>query len=166
MARLFLRFPSSRLTDATAEATIAAYTQDLERFPLWAIDEAMMAAIQKGGAFAPSSPELRKACERAVAGLRSEAADIRAVLNAQVYRELTPEERAKGLAMFREVVAELKLLEPFGGTAKRPYSSITQPEAENALERLEAEWANKPRPMLSDAARKATSLPPAKEFAA
>jgi hypothetical protein len=164
VARLFLRFPSSRLTDATAEATIAAYAQDLEPFPVWAIDQALMAAIQKGGAFAPSSPELRKACERAVAVSRAEAADIKAVLSAEIYRELTPSEREKGLAMFREVIAELKLNEPFSGPTKRPYSHITPDEAKHALERLEAD--KRPLPKLSDSARRAMGLPPRDEAAA
>jgi hypothetical protein len=155
---MFLRFPSSRLTDATAEATIAAYAQDLEPFPVWAIDQAIITAIEKGGAFAPSSPELRKACDRAVAASRVEAAEIKAVLNAAVFREPSAAERARGLAMFREVIADLELNEPFGNVAKRPLSSINRPEAESALERLRADPT--PCPKLSDAARKSMGLPP------
>jgi hypothetical protein len=164
VARLFLRFPSSRLTDATAEAVVAAYAADLEPFPLWAIDQAMLEAIRKGGAFAPSSPELRKACERAVAASRVEAGEIKAVLNAEVYHEPSADEREKGLAMFREVIAELKLCEQFGGPVKRPISHVSRPEAEAALERLKA---NPPAlPKLSDATRRAMGLPPLSEAAA
>jgi hypothetical protein len=131
---------------------------------LWAIDQAMMAAIQKGGAYAPSSPELRKACDRAVAVSRCEAAEIKAVLNAEVYHEPTLEEQAKGRAMFDDLIAELKLNEPFGGEAKRPLSSISRPEAEFALERLRADMT--PLPKLSDTARKSMGLPPRTEAAA
>ena len=143
---------------------MAAYAQDLEPFPLWAIDKAMMAAVQKGGAYAPSSPELRKACDRAIAESRAEAAEVKAVLNAEIYREPTADEKERGLAMFREVVAELKLLEPFGGETKRALSSVTRPEAETALERLQAD--TRPLPKLSDTARKSMGLPPRTEAAA
>lgn len=156
VARLFLRFPSSRLTDATAEATVAAYAQDLEPFPLWAIDQAMMAAIQKGGAFAPSSPELRKACDQAVAETRTEAADIFAVLSAEVYHEPTAEERAKSRAKFDALISELELMAPndrwrLRPAGSRPLSSVTPAEATDALEAMKAD--PQPAPPLSDALR-------------
>lgn len=157
LARLFLRFPSSRLTDGVADATIAAYATDLATFPLWAIDKAMVEAIQKGGAFAPSSPELRKACERVMVALRVEAGEIRTVLNAQVYHEPTADEQAKGRAMFDAVIADLKLREPFDAQRPRPYADITPAEASAALERWKAD---PPELKLSDALRKKLGLDP------
>jgi hypothetical protein len=163
VARLFLRFPSSRLTDATAEATIAAYAQDLEQFPLWAVDQAMLEAIRKGGAFAPSSPELRKACERAVASSRAEAAEIRAVLHADVYREPSADERERARAGFEELIADLKLREDNHGFKRPDQRPLSRPEAQAWLERYAADPP--PLPMLSDSARKSLGLP-AKEGAA
>lgn len=163
VARLFLRFPSSRLSDANAEATMAAYAMDLAPFPIWAIDKAIIAAIEKGGAFAPSSPELRAGAERAMDNIRCEAADIRAVLDAEVYHEQSEDERSKVKAAFETLVDELQLRQPYDGM-KRPASQISRPEANSWLERYAAE---KPAlPKLSDALRSKLSLSDRKEDAA
>jgi len=154
VARLFLRFPSSRLTDANSEATVAAYAADLSKFPLWAIDQAMMDAITKGGSFAPSSPELRAMCERALSRWSMEAADIRAVLTADVYHEQTDAERAKVKEGFDALVADLGLREDpwlLRAPGKRPYSSVTPAEAVDALEAMKAN--PEPPPALSPALR-------------
>jgi hypothetical protein len=45
VARLFMRFPSTRLPEGHAEAVMAAYAADLASFPLWAIDKAFLAVI-------------------------------------------------------------------------------------------------------------------------
>lgn len=156
VARLFLRFPSSRLTDANSEATVAAYAADLSKFPLWAIDQAMLEAIQKGGAFAPSSPDLRAMCERVMRRTAEEAADIRAVLTADVYREPSDEEREKIKAGFDALVADLELRAPFDRWSlrkpgSRPVSSITPAEARDALEAMKED--PQPAPPLSGALR-------------
>jgi hypothetical protein len=164
VARLFLRFPSSRLTDATAEATIAAYAQDLEPFPVWAIDQAMLQAIRRGGAFAPSSPELRRACEMVVSSFRSEAAEIRAVLHADVYREPTADERERAQLGFEKLIADLKLREDFHGFKRPDQRPLSRPEAQEWLERYAC--SAPPLPQLSPAARKSIGLPVSDEAAA
>lgn len=164
VARLFLRFPSSRLTDATAEATIAAYAQDLEPFPLWAIDHAMLEAIRKGGAFAPSSPELRRACERAVSASRAEAAEICAVLHADVYREPSADERERAHLGFEKLIADLKLREDFHGFKRPDQRPLSRPEAQDWLEQYAA--APPSLPKLSPAIRAQFGLPPADEATA
>lgn len=164
IARLFMRFPSTRLPDGTAETTMAAYAADLASFPMWAIEEACLVFIKGQGegskAFAPSSAELRIMCERAMWPVRHELNDITNVLNAEVYSEPTPEVRAKILAEFRELVDELKLnVDP---RDKSPAKSrpLTKDEAQAALDRIDA---TQPLPKLSEATLGKLGIRPAPE---
>lgn len=157
LARLFLRFRSSQLNDANSEAVIAAYVSDLQKFPIWAIDRAMLGVIDKGGAFAPSGPELRAACERAMIDVVSEASNIRTILDAEVYHEQTAEQRARVKVEFDKLTEELGMRDPPKGQ-KPEYRLPTKQEAEMRLE----EWKASPPaiPPLSDSARKTMGLPP------
>lgn len=154
VARLFMRFPSTRLPEGQAEAMMAAYAADLSGFPLWAIDAACLAVI--GGradvskSFAPSSIELREACVKAMAPVHVEIAELRKVLDAEIYHEPGPDEKARVQAMFRDLVDELKLnVDPRDHVpkAQRP---LTRAEAEAALERAKE---NPSAPAMSDALR-------------
>ena len=160
VARLFMRFPSTRFPDGMAEATTAAYAADLACFPLWAIDEACLAVI--GGrtdtskAFAPSSIEMREACHKAMDPIRAEFADLRNVLSADIYHEPTPEERAKVAAEFQALVQELKLNMDPRDNAK-PSRPLTRHEAEAALERAKINPVR--APAFSDGLRQHLGLP-------
>lgn len=154
IARLFMRFPSSRLPDDVAKATLSAYAQDLSGFPLWAIDRAFMAVIsgQAGGskAFVPSSLELRAACDKAMQPIRDEVADISKILDAETYREPTADEKARVAAQFRELVDELKLNVDPRDKAKG-HRTLTKPEAQAALDRALAD--PQPAPAFSSSLR-------------
>lgn len=155
VARLFMRFPSSRLPDDVAKATLAAYAHDLALFPLWAIDTAFLAVIagqaDTSKAFAPSSIELRKACEKAMQPVYEELAELTRILNAEVYREPTPDEKARVQALFDDLRDELKMnVDPRDDAAKAGRRVLTRAEADAALERAKA---NPSAPPMSDALR-------------
>lgn len=108
VAKLFLRFPASRVPDA--EATVAAYATDLARFPLWAIDAAMVSVIKGGSggcaAFMPSSVELQLACEREFIKRAGEYFELCNVLNAEVIRELPADHRQRMMDGWDQLKAE------------------------------------------------------------
>jgi hypothetical protein len=157
VGQMFLRFPSSRLTDATAAATVSAYVHDLRAFAVWALDEAIGGVIRRGGAFAPSSAELVAACGGVVARHRAEAADIRTVLSAQVEEPSDSREAMK--ARFSALVTELKETAP--EETRTTWRQPTRAEAQEWLER-ERE-APRPLPRLSPALRAALGLPEPRE---
>lgn len=150
IARLFFRYPSFRLNDSNAEAMVATYAADLQHFPMWAIDLALMDAIAKGGEFAPSSPSLRARCEHIMAKVRNEAADLKAVLDAEIYREKTADEKAEIVRQFRELAKELGMSDDSRRGSGVP-GIPTQDEAKSWLERYEAKPP--PVPKFSDALR-------------
>jgi hypothetical protein len=158
IARLFFRYPSFRVTDSNAEAMVATYAADLQHFPMWAIDQALMAAVERGGEFAPSSPSLRAACENIIAQVRNEIADIRAVLDAEIYREPSAEEKAEIVEQFHALAKELGMRDEWrSGSGVKGIP--TEAEAKSWLERYEAKPP--PVPTLSDALRvKLGLLPP------
>jgi hypothetical protein len=120
VGRLFLRFPGTRIEDA--EATVAAYATDLSRFPLWAVDRGLMMVIEGRsygtGAFAPSSVECQRECEKAMSAVRAEIADLSRVLSAAVYHEVTESEREKVKAGGSMKSAEEILREPIVRSAR------------------------------------------------
>lgn len=132
VAQAFLRFPSSRVPDSAAQATLAAYASELQKFPLWVIDGGLLAAINGRGspAFVPSAMEWRAACDDVAASVRKEIADIDRILNAEVRPEVTEEQRKKNLEGFRALIAELRLNEPY--TQSRPDSAPLDPAAVEA----------------------------------
>ena len=148
IARLFFRYPSFRVNDSNAEAMVATYAADLQDFPMWAIDLALMDAIAKGGEFAPSSPSLRSRCQHIMAKVRNEIADLKAVLDAEVYREKTAEEKAEITRQFRELAKELGMTDDMRKGSGVP-GILTEDEAKAWLERYEANPP--PVPMFSDA---------------
>lgn len=166
IARLFARFPSSKVNDANIEATIAIYAGDLAVFPMWAIDAACISVItgQEGSAtFLPSSIELRKACQRAMYSVHDELSDLERVLDADVYHEPTPEERAKTLADFRVLVDELKLNVDPRDKAPAKWRPPTKDEAQAALDRVDP---TRPLPKLSEKALATLGIrPPAQDAA-
>lgn len=159
LSRLFMRFPSTRIAENQIEATMAAYASDLVMYPLWAIDVAcrqIIAGLDGGSkAFLPSSTELQAACERAVAPTRLEARQLTRVLNADVYCEPTPEERAKVAAEFQALVQKLKLNMDPRDNAK-PSRPLTRHEAEAALERAKINPV--PAPAFSEGLRQHLGL--------
>lgn len=109
VARLLMLFPSlSAQSGETAMAITAAYVEQVERFPLWAV-QAACAALARGGArqFAPTGPEFIAAVDDAVAPLRREDAEIARVLAAQADAPPQPVDDAVA-ARIRQLVGEWK----------------------------------------------------------
>lgn len=151
VAQAFLRFPSSRLPDGVAQATLAAYAAELQKFPLWVIDGALLTAINGKGspAFMPSAMEWRAACDTVAHATRQEIADIDRILNAEVVSEVSEEQRKKNLEQFRALVRELRLNEPF--EKARPDTGPLDPEAVKA--KLLEERDSRPLPEMSPTLR-------------
>ena len=137
VARMFLRYPSSRGLDV--EATVAAYATDLCQFPLWAVDAAIKEVIRgyvgSAGQFAPSSIEIQAACKKHILKPAMELRDIGTILNANVYRERTPEEKRRVCEMFNSLKSDLGFNRPFE-TVSKPGVDMSRREAEISLETL------------------------------
>lgn len=116
-------FPALSTTEAERIASIKVYAAALKGFPEWAVGQACRAAIQGRigrGQYAPAAPELVAECERAVAPVREEHARIAAILNADVYHEPEPDEKARVSAAFEGLSRELAASLDMGEASKRP----------------------------------------------
>jgi hypothetical protein len=135
IARLFLRFPTRQMEDATVAQVVAAYVTDLHTFPLWAIDQAILALLREPRAFVPTSSELRARTERMVRWAQVELRDITRVLDAHVLPAPDDAQRPRNLARIHAVVAQLKAQsDPLQRT--RAPGDMTRTEAEANLQRL------------------------------
>lgn len=97
-----------RLNRDEAANTAVAYLAQVKHLPLWAIQAGCQSCIARNNPFPPSAGELRTACEKAVQPLRDEEAEIRKVLDAEVYHSAPKAERERVKAGFRELLAELR----------------------------------------------------------
>lgn len=151
VARLFARYPSANNLDPAV--TLAAYTADLSRFPIWAIDEAILTILRHGAnnpAFPPSSTELVQACEQAMKPVIAERQSLKKLLNADVYHEPSDSERARVKAEFEKLRRELNLNQDFRTVLPDARNAncdqkIVRAQIEAELESLKA----KPVPKLS-----------------
>jgi len=161
ISRMFLRFPNARPADG--EATAAAYATDLMRFPLWAIDQAILKAIRPNADlnqnFVPTSPQLQALCAEAVAPYAEEARGIAAVLAAVTYQPRPETERdrvKKGFAALLVGLGGGSRFEP-----RDPRDRATQPQMrEQALAALDCLASNQtPPPKLSEGLRAKMGIP-------
>jgi hypothetical protein len=162
IVRLLVRYPSMNNTDATA--IVAAYTADLVKFPLWAIDEAILTILRYGAnnpAFPPSSTELVQACERAVKPVIAERAELQKLVNADVYHEPTEGERERVNAEFQKLKRELAMDQDF----KKVLPDARYPNCDQATVRAQIEadletLRAKPLPKLSPEALATLGIKP------
>jgi hypothetical protein len=169
---MFVAFPMVKLSPEQAATTIAVYVAQLRDFPLWAIETGCQSCIAKATPFPPSAGELREACLRAVTPLAEEAAQLRSVLEAEVYT--TPPE--PGYAIFKreqsdrskamvdeihrtnDMLRQGKTPPPYiPGVTKVPPHQTPRPkynveEEQKKLNELLEKRKNEPLPQLSDEA--------------
>lgn len=107
MARLFLLFPMPGMGAGMVEEMADAYARALASLPLWAIDRACKKVIDSGATFRPSAPELRKLAAGEVAAFHSEAAALKAIMDAEPYHVNTDNERSRVKAESKALIAEL-----------------------------------------------------------
>lgn len=142
---MFMGFPGVRMDADTAKKTTALYTSQLREFPAWAVKEACQRAMQdrisgRSADFVPSVATLVGECSRIVQPLRTEKAQLDAVVDADVYHEASAEEKARLRAEFDKLVNDLRLRDPL---KRDDYVE----SADAALERLRGQAL----PQMSDA---------------
>jgi hypothetical protein len=129
-----------RLNRDEAANTAMAYLAQVKHLPLWAIQAGCQSCIARNNPFPPSAGELRTACERAVQPVRDEEAEIRKVLDAEIYHSRPQAERERVKAGFQALLAELKQtnsMEPQGKTGAkftRPVNGSVSQLSDHALE--------------------------------
>jgi hypothetical protein len=104
---IFLWFTPTAAAAGTLEAAVEAYSAALKGLPLWAIVEAAKTIRASGATFRPSAPELYALARSKCAGLTDEHAAIVAALTATPVEPIPETERARVLAGFRALIAEL-----------------------------------------------------------
>jgi len=126
-------FPAMAASEAERAASLRVYASALRSYPEWAIADACRGAVEGrigDGRYAPTAPVLVAECDRLVAPLRAERARISDILNAEVYHEPDPEEKARVMAAFAEVSRELAASLDMGKASQRgPFQPITLDEA-------------------------------------
>lgn len=110
VARMFLRFPNTAAKGSPD--MVAAYTMDLERFPLWAIDRGIASIIHghalKSTEYAPSSLDVQKAVRDAMAPVQDELTALTEILDAKVYVDPGEDERKRVSGKFDALLGEMK----------------------------------------------------------
>ena len=106
VARLQAAFPSASLDAATAEANAESYLIALEGVPAFALDEACRRILQRkvpglNAKFMPTAPELRALVDELSLPARWHLKELRRLLDAEVEREVSAEERARVAALLR-----------------------------------------------------------------
>lgn len=110
VARLQAAFPSAGLDPATAEANAESYLIALEGVPAFALDEACRRILQRkvpslNAKFMPTAPELRALVDEISLPARWHLKELQRLLSAEVERDVSPEERERVAARFREFLA-------------------------------------------------------------
>lgn len=165
ISEMFMSFASVRMTEQQAEKTASAYLAQVQHLPLWAIETGCQSCIARDLAFPPSAGELRAACERVVQPSRDEEAEIRKVLDAEVYHSRPDAERERvnaGFACERVNAGFAKLLDdlkandvsrPRNGTDRRhDYPLGRRHRAQDRREAKEPVPDGRPLPTLGDEA--------------
>ena len=122
VAAMFMGFPTLKMGPDDAKKTAAVYVSQLREFPAWAVKEGCQRIMQdkisgRSRDFAPSVATLVGAVRDLVINLQAENARLAALLDADVYHAPTESERAAIKAKFDELLADLRLNEPFHKSA-------------------------------------------------
>lgn len=108
LAILQCSFPMTITDPTAAKANVRAYAMALEEVPAFALEEAVRRVL-KGeaglkGSFMPTPPQLREVANDASRPARWHAVLLRRLLEAEVEREISEEERARVAARFRTLL--------------------------------------------------------------
>jgi hypothetical protein len=139
IGQMFAGYATVRLTEEQAASTVAAYLDQVRHLPLWAVQTGCRACVARNNPFPPSAGELRAACEKAVQPIRDEEAEIRKVLEAEVYHSRPEEERERVIAGFKALLPQIELnssMEPplrIGQKFTRPVNGTATQLSEHAL---------------------------------
>lgn len=119
---------------------LAAYVGLVDHQPVWAVEEACKAAAARAGAWPPSAGELAKAVDALVQAIRQEGAQIKRVLEAQVFHVETDEERAHVSAGFDQLREDLALHDEKFHKPGQPHEKyrLTKVDYERMVEEMEA----------------------------
>jgi ribosomal protein L17 len=108
VAVLQAQFPAREIDEGTAAARAEGYLMALDGVPLFAIREAVKRFMQSDAglnpSYMPKAPELRALVDRLSLPARAHRVHLRRLLEAEVERTPTPEERAR----VRDLVENLK----------------------------------------------------------
>lgn len=107
VATLRAAFPAANDGHENAVLTVRLYVSALNGFPEWAVSEACRKALEgrlgSNPGFAPTPPQLAQGCRELVAKFIDERGKIERVLNAEVARHTTPEDRARAVERWEEM---------------------------------------------------------------
>lgn len=155
ISQMFSAWPSARYDLETTARMASTYAATVSSLPQWAIDAGVLAIVKAGGSFAPSAGDFAAECGRQAAPAKKELDRLTRVLSAEVFHVPTDDEKARIVAGFAELQAQMSAPT---GDGRTPFKSEKQIKAEaNA-------WLEKARenpaalPQLSDAALKAAGF--------
>jgi hypothetical protein len=177
LSRVFIALACKADDGIDAQTRALVYADILRDLPPFAVAKAC-ADFCSGRAgdkkWAPTAAELRSVAQQHAAPWKREQERIERALAAEVVEEVDYRTKQAGLAHARETMQQLRAAIPWGEEGKVDAAKAQEPADEIGLSPAQKaeKWLReysadaKPLPMLSDSARKALSLPPAKEGAA
>jgi hypothetical protein len=125
-------FPAANDGYENAMMTVNLYVAALKSFPEWVVNDACRKALTgtlgANPGFAPTPPQLAQACREIAGPYMAERGKVEAILNAEVAKHTTAEDRARAVARWEAMRPSF--------TAKENAPSKETPE--QALERLMA----------------------------
>jgi hypothetical protein len=148
IGQMFAGYLTIRLSEQQASEAVAAYLAQVKHLPLWAIQTGCQSCIARNNPFPPSAGELRTACEKAVQSIWAEEAEIRKVLDAEIYHSAPKAQRERIKAGFQSLLAELKQTNAMQPKPKprftRPSFGTSTTLSEEAAAKFAAKYAGKP----------------------
>jgi tetrahydromethanopterin S-methyltransferase subunit F len=148
IGQLFQSYLTVRLTEQQSADAITAYLAQVKHLPLWAIQTGCQSCIARNNPFPPSAGELRTACEKAVQSIWAEEAEIRKVLDTEIYHSAPKAQRERIKAGFQTLLAELKQTNSMQPKPKprftRPSFGTSTTLSEEAAAKFAAKYAGKP----------------------
>ena len=177
LSRVFIALACKSEDGIDAQTRALVYADVLRELPPFAVAKACddfchgRAGDRK---WAPSAAELKAVAQSHAAPLRRELDRIERAVSAEVVEEVNYRDKQRVLAHAKETMQLLGAAVPLNERGKIDPSKAVEPEDEAGLspqakaEKWLREYAEKapPLPQLSDAARKATGLPPKQGAAA
>jgi hypothetical protein len=132
VATMRAAFPAANDGHENAMLTVNLYVAALKGFPEWAINDACRKALTgtlgANPSFAPTAPQLAQACREAAGPYMNERSKIETILNAEIAKHTTVEDRARAVARWEALRPSL--------TAKE--NAPVRETPEEALQRLAA----------------------------
>ena len=140
VATLRAAFPSTNDGEENAKLAVSLYVRALAPYPEWAVNEVCRQYLEgrrSHGTFAPTAPEMAKACREEVSKFVDERAKIGAILEAEVLPPIDEEKARRAAAVMRWE----KEIRPQMAAKDEPAKPKEAPEA--ALDRLKSEgWGS------------------------